>query len=68
MLAWKQKIDDFFAVKLALRNNVMMRSPLVFDLIGEDSNLDIAIDSNILQRLVDKHHFTQKDLLQLPKK
>lgn len=46
----------------------MMRSPLVFDLIGADSNLDIAIDSNILQRLVDKHHFTQKDLLQLPKK
>lgn len=28
MLAWKQKVDDFFAGKLALRNNVMMRSPL----------------------------------------
>ncbi len=68
MLAWKQKVDDFFAGKLALRNNVMMRSPLVFDLIGADSSLDIAIDSNILQKLVDKHHFTRKDLLQLPKK
>lgn len=68
MLAWKQKVDDFFAGKLALRNNVMMRSPLVFDLIGADSSLDIAIDSNILQKVVDKHHFTRKDLLQLPKK
>jgi hypothetical protein len=68
MLAWKQKVDDFFAGKLALRNNVMMRSPLVFDLIGADSSLDVAIDSNILQKLVDKHHFTRKDLLQLPKK
>lgn len=68
MLAWKQKIDDFFAGKLALRNNVMMHSPLVFDLIGADSSLDVAIDSNILQKLVDKHHFTRKDLLQLPKK
>ena len=68
MLAWKQKVDDFFAGKLALRNNVMMCSPLVFDLIGADSSLDIAIDSNILQKLVDKHHFTRKDLLQLPKK
>lgn len=68
MLAWKQKVDDFFAGKLALRNNVMMRSPLVFDLIGADSSPDIAIDSNILQKLVDKHHFTRKDLLQLPKK
>ena len=68
MLAWKQKVDDFFAGKLALRNNVMMRSPLVFDLIGADSSLDIAIDSNILQKLVDKHHFTRKDFLQLPKK
>jgi len=68
MLAWKQKVDDFFAGKLALRNNVMMHSPLVFDLIGADSSLDVAIDSNILQKLVDKHHFTRKDLLQLPKK
>ena len=68
MLAWKQKVDDFFAGKLALRNNVMMRSPLVFDLIGADSSLDIAIDSNILQKLVDKHHFTRKELIQLPEK
>ena len=68
MLAWKQKVDDFFAGKLALRNNVMMHSPIIFDLIGADSSLDVAIDSNILQKLVDKHHFTRKDLLQLPKK
>lgn len=68
MLAWKRKMDDFFAGKLPLRDNVMMRSPLVFDLIGADSRLDIAIDSSILQKLVNKHHFTRKDLLQLPKK
>lgn len=68
MLAWKRKMDDFFAGKLPLHNNVMMRSPLVFDLIGADSRLDIAIDSSILQKLVNKHHFTRKDLLQLPKK
>ena len=70
MLAWKQKVDDFLAGKLPLRNNIMMRSPLVFDLIGADSTstLDIAIDSNVLQKLVDKHHFTRKDLLELPKK
>ena len=68
MLAWKQKVDDFFAGKLPLHNNVVMHSPLVFDLIGADSTLNIAIDSNILQKLVDKHHFTRKDLLALPKK
>ena len=68
MLAWKQKVDDFFAGKLPLRNNVMMRSPLVFDLIGADSSIPLAIDSKILQKLVDKHHFTRKELLRLPEK
>ena len=68
MLAWKQKVDDFLAGKLPLHNNVVMRSPLVFDLIGADSTLDIAIDRNILQKLVDKHHFTRQNLLELPKK
>lgn len=68
MLAWKQKVDDFLAGKLPLHNNVVMRSPLVFDLIGADSTLDIAIDRNILQKLVDKHHFTRRNLLELPKK
>ena len=68
MLAWKQKVDDFLAGKLPLHNNVVMRTPLVFDLIGADSTLDIAIDRNILQKLVDKHHFTRQNLLELPKK
>ncbi|BEU87821.1 hypothetical protein TAMA11512_12850 [Selenomonas sp. TAMA-11512] len=68
MLAWKEKVDAFFADKLPLHNNVMMRSPLVFDLIGADSSLEVAIDSKILQKLVDKHHFARKDLLELPKK
>ena len=68
MLAWKQKVDDFLAGKLPLHNNVVMRTPLVFDLIGADSTLDIAIDRNILQKLVDKHHFTRQNLLGLPKK
>ena len=68
MLAWKQKVDDFLAGKLPLHNNVVMRTPLVFDLIGADSTLDIAIDRNILQKLVNKHHFTRQNLLELPKK
>ena len=68
MLAWKQKVDDFLAGKLPLHNNVVMRSPLVFDLMGADSSLDIAIDRNILQKLINKHHFTRQNLLELSKK
>ena len=67
VLAWKEKVNRFFEGTLPLRNNIVMRSPLVFDLIGAD-NLPIVIDSRILQKIVNKHKFTRKELIQLPQK
>ena len=67
VLAWKEKVNRFFEGTLPLRNNIVMRSPLVFDLIAAD-NLPIVIDSRILQKIVNKHKFTRKELIQLPQK
>ena len=67
VLAWKEKVNRFLEGTLPLRNNIVMRSPLVFDLIGAD-NLPIVIDSRILQKIVNKHKFTRKELIQLPQK
>ena len=67
VLAWKEKVNRFFEGTLPLRNNIVMRSPLVFDLITAD-NLPIVIDSRILQKIVNKHKFTRKELIQLPQK